>query len=270
MGSEGQNENCFIVMVGLDPTTFGDLGRVEIVRFVVGVPLARVGRVKPDHDGCMERGGDGYLERHPKWHPERPPERPVDMKLLAWGRAAARRLGTTAPPVLWLFTDTARLPDPRPAAARLPRGISGVVLRHDSHPNRVAIGRDLARICRIRGLALVVAGDVRLAAALGAGVHLRGGRWPGPLRLGGIVTSSAHSLADLRRARRNGATIAFLSPAFATASHPGEPALGACRWAGLAGRAGLPVAALGGIGGDSVRLLPRARCHGVGAIGALV
>jgi thiamine-phosphate pyrophosphorylase len=73
----------------------------------------------------------------------------------------------------------------------------------------------------------------------------------------------------LRRARRNGATIAFLSPAFATASHPGDPALGACRWASLAARAGLSVAALGGIGGSSVRRLPWGRCRGVGAIGAL-
>lgn len=190
----------------------------------------------------------------------------MDLKLLAWGRAVARRRGF---PALWLFTDTARLPDPCPAAARLPKGIAGVVLRHDSHPDRVAIGRDLARICRVRRLTLVVAGDVRLAAALGAGVHLRAGRWPSALRRGGIVTSSAHSLADLRRARRNGARLAFLSPAFPTASHPGEPALGACRWARLAGQAGLPVAALGGIAGGTVRRLPRHSCVGVGAIGAL-
>ena len=193
----------------------------------------------------------------------------MDLTLLAWGHAAARRFGPKAPPVLWLFTDSVRLPDPRPAAGLLPKGIAGVVLRHDSHPDRAAIGRDLARICRVRRLALAVAGDVRLAAALGAGVHLRAGRWPGPLRGHGIVTSSAHSLPDLRRARRNGATIAFLSPAFATASHPGQPALGVSRWARMAGRAGLPVAALGGIGGGSVRRLPRVLCRAVGAIGAL-
>ena len=193
----------------------------------------------------------------------------MDLKLLAWGRAAARRLGRKSLPVLWLFTDSDRLPDPRPAASRLPRGIAGVVLRHDSHPDRVAIGRDLARICRARRLALVVAGDVRLAAALGAGVHLRGGRWPGPRRRSGIATSSAHTLPDLRRAARNGASVAFLSPAFATASHPGAPALGACRWAALAGRAGLPVAALGGVTGASIRRLPPGLCRGIGAIGAL-
>jgi thiamine-phosphate pyrophosphorylase len=193
----------------------------------------------------------------------------MDARLLAWGHATAHRLGRSAPPVLWLFTDTARLPDPRPAATRLPRGIAGVVLRHDSHPDRAAIGRDLARICRIRRLALVVAGDVRLAAALGAGVHLRGGRWPGPLRRRCLITSSAHSFRDIVRARRTGAVLAFLSPVFPTASHKGEPTLGVCRWARFAAETRLSVAALGGIDGQSVRRLPRARCGGAGAIGAL-
>ena len=190
----------------------------------------------------------------------------MDARLLAWGHAAARR--AQGLPVLWLFTDTVRLAEPRAAALRLPKGIAGVVLRHDGRPGRAAIGRDLARICRVRRLALVVAGDVRLAAALGAGVHLRGGRWPGVLRRRGLNTSSAHSLPELRRARRNGAALAFLSPAFPTASHPGEAALGACRWAARASCAGLPVAALGGISGATVRRLPR-RCAGIGAIGAL-
>lgn len=118
-------------------------------------------------------------------------------------------------------------------------------------------------------MVLVVAGDVRLAAALHAGVHLRGGRWPGPLRIKRFVTSSAHNVADLRRAARSGACLAFLSPVFATASHPGARSLGAVRWSGLARRAPLAVAALGGIDGTSARGLPRGLCAAVGAIGAL-
>jgi thiamine-phosphate pyrophosphorylase len=83
------------------------------------------------------------------------------------------------------------------------------------------------------------------------------------------MTSSAHGLADLRRARRAGAALAFLSPVFATASHPAAAALGAVRWARLARVAGLPVAALGGIDGARIRRLPRGLCEAVGAIGAL-
>jgi thiamine-phosphate pyrophosphorylase len=191
----------------------------------------------------------------------------VDRKFLAWGRAAAAR-GNRIPP-LWLFTDSKRLPDPRASVARLPRGLAGVVFRHDDHPDRATLGRDLARICRARRLTLVVAGDVRLAAALKAGVHLRGGRWPGPVRAKGFVTSSAHNFADLRRAARTGAALAFLSPVFPTASHPGAPSLGAARWSGLAFRGPVPVAGLGGIDGVNVHELPRRRCRAVGAIGAL-
>jgi thiamine-phosphate pyrophosphorylase len=191
----------------------------------------------------------------------------MDRRLLTWGYARRRR-GSDLPP-LWLFTDARRLPDPRPAVARLPRGLAGVVLRHDGESGRARLGHDLAKICRSRRLALVVAGDARLAAALGAGMHLRAGRWPGVQRRRGLITSSAHGLADLLRARRAGASLAFLSPAFPTLSHPDVAALGPVRWARLARAARLPAAALGGIDGTTVRRLPRRACHAIGAIGAL-
>ena len=119
----------------------------------------------------------------------------MDQRLLAWGLrpwTGPARFGGAVQgprirpggglnrlPRLWLFTDERRLADPRASVARLPRGKAGVVLRHDGYPDRAALGRDLARICRERRLVLVVAGDVRLAAKLRAGVHLRAGRWPG-------------------------------------------------------------------------------------------
>ena len=145
------------------------------------------------------------------------------------------------------------------------------MLRHDHDPARAALGRDLARICRERRLALVVAGDGRLAAALKAGVHLRGGYWPEPLRSVGTVTSSAHSVRDLKRAQRAGAELIFLSPAFPTASHTGAPGLGPLRWAAIArrGGAGKGIAALGGVDGRTVRRLPFRLCRAIGAIGAL-
>ena len=193
----------------------------------------------------------------------------MDRALLAWGRATTAR-HRAALPSLWLFTDLRRLADPRRAVAALPRGRAGVVLRHDADPERAALGRDLELLCRARRLVLVVAGDMRLAAALGVGVHLRGGRWPDARRPGrGVVTSSAHGAAELRRAWRAGAGLVFLSPAFPTASHPGAPALGPLRWAGQARRAPVAVAALGGVTGARVRRLPRGLCRAVGAIGAL-
>lgn len=200
----------------------------------------------------------------------------MDMKLLAWARAElCHRHHPRCLPPLWLFTDARRLADPRPVVERLPKGLAGVVLRHDGEPGRAALGRALARVCRARRLRLVVAGEPRLAASLGAGIHLRGGKWPrgAPVlvrrRRGALLTSSAHSLAELLRAARAGADLAFLSPAFATRSHPDAEALGPLRWGRLARGAALPVAALGGISGASIRRLPRFLCRAAGAIEAL-
>lgn len=210
------------------------------------------------------------------------------MKLVAWGRAVKARVGKAGGtrarwPVLWLFTDAERGADPVAAARRLPKGLCGVVFRHDGIPGRAELARAVARVCRARGLAMVVAGDGRLAAALGVGVHLRGGRWPDSVRRkslvrGAPVSSSAHGIIQLHRARRvgvhrarrAGADLVFLSPAFPTASHVGAPGLGPSRWGRMAGKAGNgAILALGGINGASVRRLPRGMVRGVGAIGAL-
>jgi thiamine-phosphate pyrophosphorylase len=200
----------------------------------------------------------------------------MDARLVSWARSVKSRQRYRAVTaiygsvIIWLFTDAARLANPLPAVARLPKGLGGVVFRHDGVPGRAALGRSVARLCRQRRLQLVVAGDWRLAMALGARLHLRGGRLPAgcPKALAG--TSSAHGVADLLRAHRSGAKLAFLSPAFASASHPGGAFLGVLRW-GLAARRGAgPVGALGGIDAASVRRLPRQHCVAAGAIGAFV
>jgi thiamine-phosphate pyrophosphorylase len=194
----------------------------------------------------------------------------MDGRLVAWARAVkARRRGRGGMPVLWLFTDAARLGDPVAAVRCLPSGLCGVVFRHDAVADRLALGQRLAALCRERRLALSVAGDWRVAAALRAGMHVRGGRRPGVApRHMKILTSSGHGVAELLRARRRGAGCVFLSPAFATRSHPGAQALGPVRW-GLIARRGGGAAALGGVDGRSVRRLPRLWCRGAGAIGAL-
>jgi len=169
--------------------------------------------------------------------------------------------------VLWLFTDARRLPDPLPAIARLPRGLCGVVFRHDGAPDRAALAKKIARLCRARRLALVVAGDARLAASLGAGVHLRGGRRM-LIKGRGLITSSAHGVAQMHRAKAACADIIFLSPAFATTSHEKLPGHGAARWNKLA-RAGRAsnVYALGGISGRTILSLT-GMARGAAAISA--
>lgn len=185
----------------------------------------------------------------------------MDRRLVAWGRAVKAR-SRTKHPVLWLFTDAARLPDPLPAISALPKNLCGVVFRHDGVPNRAALAWQVAKLCRMRKLPLTVAGDWRLAAALGAGQHLRGGAGPVRFRRRPI-TSSAHSVPELRRAALRHAVV-FLSPVFATPSHPGAPTLGAWRFAAL--NTQHRALALGGVNGGNAR---RLRAAGAGAIAAL-
>jgi len=185
-----------------------------------------------------------------------------------WGRS--RRL-----PPLILLTDDVRLPDPAAAVSRLRRG-SAVILRHYNTPDRAALARTLARICRRRGLRLLIAGDWRLAAAVGAdGVHLPEGlvrRGPGawnaglPRRPGFLVTAAAHSPAALFRAVRAGADAALLSPVFPTASHPGAPTLGVLRFALWCRSAPLPVYALGGV---DTRTAPRLAGSGLAGLAGI-
>jgi len=208
----------------------------------------------------------------------------MDHRLAAWAREVKARQRRRDLPVLWLFTDAVRLVDPCAAIAALPPRLCGVVFRHDGVAGRAALARRVARLCRALGIALVVAGDARIASAVGAGVHLRGGHRSGFerrgfgkrgygqrswLRAGALVTSSAHSAAEVRRAMAMGVDAVFLSPVLPTPSHPGAPALGVVRWAAGARQARGAVMALGGVEGGMIRRLPR-WCGGAGAIGALM
>ncbi len=176
-------------------------------------------------------------------------------------------------PPLVLVTDERRLPDPCPAAARLPPG-SLVILRHYDTPDRRALAGRLARLCRARRLRLLIAADLDLAVALGTGLHLPEGlaRSPAPrLRLWHRrsrlpLTVAAHGRMALVRAARLGADAALLSPVFATASHPEARGLGAVAFRRLVRRAKLPVYALGGVNRATVGHLKGSGAAGVAAI----
>lgn len=187
-----------------------------------------------------------------------------------------RRLNRrSTPPRQWLLTDDLRLPDPLPALRRLPAG-SGVILRHYDNATRYELAVAVMREARRRRLVVLVAGDWRLAAALGAdGLHVPEGMARrgilGPAlawvrRCGRLLSMACHGRTALGRARRLGADMALLSPVFATASHPGAAAIGAVRFGLWAGRARLPVFALGGMTRRRLARVPLAA--GYAAIGA--
>ena len=74
------------------------------------------------------------------------------------------------------------------------------------------------------------------------------GRQPWPRSwASGLRSAPVHSYAEIRKAERDGASLLFLSPVFATRSHPEAQPLGLARFAWLARRTPLPVIALGGM-----------------------
>jgi len=172
-------------------------------------------------------------------------------------------------PGLWLLSDPGRLPDPTPLLGRLPRGAA--VLLRGAAPE---VARGVARLCRARGLVLMVGGDGRAALALGAGLHVPDRASCRNLlpfllnRRGRLLSVAVHGRAGVARARRLAADAVLVSPAFPTASHPGAPALGPTRWGSLAGATGCPALALGGMTAQRMRRLPRGRLAGWAAIGA--
>jgi thiamine-phosphate pyrophosphorylase len=154
------------------------------------------------------------------------------------------------PPVL--FTDD-RDADWTAAARALPRG-SVVVIRGRDVKARARL---LALLRRVPHLRLLVADDPVLAAQAD-GLHLpevrlrqaphwraRYPHW--------IITAAVHSLGALLAAREVDA--AFLSPVFATASHPAAGPLTPIRAAFIAAASPVPVYALGGVDARNAALL---------------
>lgn len=167
---------------------------------------------------------------------------------------------------LVLMTDD-RAADWVGAARRLPHGGVVVVRARDAKQRR-ALAEELY------GLAtLLVADDPALAESAGAaGLHLPEARMKEALHWRArhpdwIITSSAHSLKALMAAKALDAV--FLSPVFATASHRDASPLTPVRAAFIAGRAPVPVYALGGVTDRNAALLAPA-FSGIAAISSLL
>ena len=185
------------------------------------------------------------------------------------------RHGAPGVPALVLMTDDTRVADWTAAAVALPHG-SYVIVRHRDAKARERLAMGLRGVCRQRRVKLLIADDAALAVRAGAdGVHLPQARLK---KLSGLrvrfprwfLTGAVHDAAALAEAEQQGADAVFLSPVFATASHPEARELGAVRFAALAARSRVPVLALGGIDGGSIQRLAPSHAAGAGVIGAWI
>lgn len=167
-------------------------------------------------------------------------------------------------PRIWLMTDERADASLDRALLKLPRG-AGIVFRHYATPaaKRRARFEQVRDVARRRGLVLVLADTTARAGRWRAdGVHGRD-----PRRIGSMLrTASIHSLRELRRVRH--ADMLFLSPVFATRSHPGAAPLGRMRFTAIARRSSVPVIALGGIDARRAETLAALGAYGWAAIDA--
>jgi thiamine-phosphate pyrophosphorylase len=176
--------------------------------------------------------------------------------------AQARRLNPQMP--LVLFTDDSARDWPG-AARHLPADSIAVVRSREAKARAALFDR-----LRPLPLRLLIADDPVLAAEAD-GLHLpeRRAREAAHWRARHphwIITASAHSLRALMTVSHLDAV--FLSPVFATSSHPGAASLSPLRAGLIAAQAGVPVYALGGVTARNAPLLAPS-FSGIAAITAL-
>jgi len=158
-------------------------------------------------------------------------------------------------PKLWLLSDERNDALLEEAVATLPKG-SGFVFRHyhlkpDARRKRF---EEIGFLCRFAGHTVVLAGDSDTAVEWGAnGVY-------GPARKlkpreGLLRMATIHDLLELNRAERHGVDAMFLSPVFPTRSHPNAGGMGKDNFLFIAGKATIPVIALGGMNAETARYL---------------
>ncbi len=143
-------------------------------------------------------------------------------------------------PKIWMMTDERMGEQMIAALHELPKG-AGVIFRHyhlEKH-ERHDLFLKVRRVARARRLYVIVAGNPKTARAWGAcGSHGRHN---------GATTAPVHNLREIISAERAGAKLLFVSPLYATSSHPSAKSLGHIRFAQLVHKTRLPVIALGGM-----------------------
>jgi 8-oxo-dGTP diphosphatase len=124
--------------------------------------------------------------------------------------------------------------------------------------------------CRAAKAEVLINGDIALANALGAGLHLRAAQLrelgERPIAAGAVLAASCHDADELRAAQALGCDFAVVGSIRPTPSHPSVLGIGWEAFAALRESVSLPIYAIGGLGpGD----LDEARRHGAQGIAAI-
>ena len=181
----------------------------------------------------------------------------------------------TDAPRQWMISNLAGGGDWRTTISAHPAHV-GLLLRDYEASGRRSLAADMAALCRRQKRAFSIAGDARLATKYGARFHCPSYLIGRPAarcgRAGPDDSAAIHDETELIAAAKAGFGTVFISPVFATNTHPGAFTLGPLRALALLRKAndlGLKAYALGGMDAAHYRRLggPEA-CHGWAAISA--
>ncbi|WP_417620771.1 thiamine phosphate synthase [Parasphingorhabdus sp.] len=171
-------------------------------------------------------------------------------------------------PRIWLFTDQRNDHHLARAIKKLPRG-SGIIFRHYHLPESIRQSRFklVQQLARRHGHMLILADMPKLARCWHAdGAHgLARHRW----QTAGLPSSApVHNSREIHQANRAGTDIFFLSPVFATRSHPGQRPLNRMQVRRLADLCNGVVILLGGMNRKRYRSHESDLTHGWAGIDA--
>ncbi len=181
-------------------------------------------------------------------------------------------------PPLCLIADPQRLPSGQllPAlTAAMAGGLRWIVLRLKERPDRTLRTQflRLSEVAAERGAQVFLNSPEALPELRSHGLHLTQSALEEWGEEGGIPRPfgvSCHDAACLDKAARLGAGYAFLSPLFATATHPDAKPLGVDTFAALAQSSSLPLLALGGITPERVAAARQAGAAGVAVLSGIL
>lgn len=148
------------------------------------------------------------------------------------------------------------------------------IFRHYNTPNRVPLGRRFQQMCQARHIDFLWALDQQGVPPLPFdGIHLpercqqeiKNIRRQIPDK---IISTSCHSIQSVHDAEVAMADLAFLSPVFATRSHPQARPISIADFQKACRNVDMPVFALGGINLKTLPLLTNSGAQGIGAISA--
>jgi len=174
-------------------------------------------------------------------------------------------------PKIWLMTDQRNDHCLEESISLLPSAGGGIIFRH-YHLSEIARRNRFMQIkslAKKHGHLLMLADSPGLARSWGAdGIH--GRQWRRSQTSGLFQSAPVHSRREITAAKRNGADIYFLSPAYATQSHPGQKPLHGMQLRNLINLCGGPVILLGGMTAGRFKQCQHLGAQGWAAIDGLM